>query len=403
MTNRSMPSRLLSLAFTALAATGCTSILPYDGPLERQVLSGAQFAAATPYKLTYGLVDLDSVSVRALDDFDDDRFLETFGLGSSEAGIRIGRGDVLEVTIFEAGPDGLFSTTEQKQVSLPLTVQGDGRISVPYAGAVQAAGRTAEQIRGSILAILRERAVEPDVIVNLQTTVSRSATVVSGEGTSGVVPLTAGDERVLDAIAQAGGLATEPFETLVTLQRGGRTCTMLVQTLIDRPHENIFIKPGDTIILSNDPRSYSAFGAVSKRGVYDLKSAEVSLAEAAAQAQGLDDSRANPQGYFVFRYERESVVRELVRAVQDAQTPVDLQPLHDLLSDHTARDSKGRIPMVYRVNLAQPEAFFVSQRFAIRDKDVIYVARSFSGDISEFLKLVNSTAGVALAAKVLTD
>lgn len=399
------PNRLraLSLVLAMGTASGCTAILPKDGPLEREVLGGAEFVAATAYELSYGLIDLDSITVRALDDFEDDRFLETFGLGSSEAGIRIGRGDVLEVTIFEAGPDGLFSTTEQKQVSLPLTVQGDGRISVPYAGAVQAAGRTAEQIRGSILAILRERAVEPDVIVNLRTTVSRSVTIVSDEGASGVVPLAAGDERVLDAIAAAGGLATPPFETLVTLQRGGRSCTMLVQTLIDRPRENIFVKPGDTIILSNDPRSFSAFGAVTQRGVFDLQSAEVSLAEAAAQARGLDDLRANPQGYFVFRYEREHVVKALVSALEHAQAPIDLEPLHDLLSDHTARDSKGRIPMVYRVNLAEPEAFFVSQRFAIRDKDVLYVARSFSGDISEFLQLVQAGAGVALAVQTLTD
>ena len=390
------------MTVAAGATTGC-SIIPYDGPLERDVLGNAEFVAATEYELSFGLVDLDSVTVKALDDFEDDRFLETFGVGSAEAGIRIGRGDVLEVTIFEAGPDGLFSTTEQKQVSLPLTVQGDGRISVPYAGSVQAAGRTAEQIRGSILAILRERAVEPDVIVNLRTTVSRTVTVVSGQGASGVVPLVAGDERVLDAIARAGGLASPPYETLVTLQRGGRSCTVLMQTLIDRPRENIFVRPGDTLILSNDPRSYSAFGAVTERGVFELESAEVSLAEAAAQARGLDALRANPQGYFVFRYEREHVVRAVVNALEHAGSPVDLEPLHKLLADRTARDSHGRIPMVYRLNLAETDAFFVSQRFAIRDKDVIYVARSFSGDITEFTNLIGSTLGVAVTAKALVN
>ena len=390
------------MTVAAGATTGC-SIIPYDGPLERDVLGNAEFVAATEYELSFGLVDLDSVTVKALDDFEDDRFLETFGVGSAEAGIRIGRGDVLEVTIFEAGPDGLFSTTEQKQVSLPLTVQGDGRISVPYAGSVQAAGRTAEQIRGSILAILRERAVEPDVIVNLRTTVSRTVTVVSGQGASGVVPLVAGDERVLDAIARAGGLASPPYETLVTLQRGGRSCTVLMQTLIDRPRENIFVRPGDTLILSNDPRSYSAFGAVTERGVFELESAEVSLAEAAAQARGLDALRANPQGYFVFRYEREHVVRAIVNALEHAGSPVDLEPLHKLLADRTARDSHGRIPMVYRLNLAETDAFFVSQRFAIRDKDVIYVARSFSGDITEFTNLIGSTLGVAVTAKALVN
>ena len=386
-------------AIMASGLAGC--VIPTDGPLEREVLGGASFVAASQYEMTYGLVDLDAVTVKSLDDFDYTPFLDTFGVGSAAAGIRIGVGDTLDVTIFEAGPDGLFSTVERKQVALPLTVQGDGRISVPYAGAVQASGRTTEQIRSSILAVLRERAVEPDVIVNLRETVSRTVTVVSGEGSSGVVPLVAGDERVLDAVARAGGLATPPFETFVTLQRGGRACTVLVQTLVDHPRENIFLKPDDTIILSNDPRTFAAFGAVQQKGNFEMESARVSLAEAAAQAQGVNALRANPQGYFVFRYEREAVIRKLADHLAHVGDPVDAEPLHDLLADPHVRDSHGRLPIVYRINLRDPDSFFIAQRFAMRDKDVIYLARSLSGDIDEFTNLVTGTAGAIISVNAL--
>lgn len=387
-------SRAVMAAMLAAGLTGC--IIPTDGPLERNVVGNAAFVATSSYDMTYGLVDLDAVTVKSLDDFDYTPFRSTFGLGSASAGTRIGAGDTLNVTIFEAGPDGLFSTVERKQVSLPLTVADDGRISVPYAGSVQAAGRTSEQIRSSILAVLRERAVEPDVIVNLTETVSRTVTVVSGEGGSGIVPLRAGNERVLDAIAAAGGLATPPFETFVTLQRNGRSCTVLVQTLIDRPRENIFLKPGDTLILSNDPRSFSAFGAVEQKGKFDLDSAEVSLAEAAAEARGVNALRANPQGYFVFRYEREHVIKALVKQIEHSGDVVDLEPLHALLADPHVRDRRGRLPIVYRIDLRDPDSFFIAQRFAMRDKDVIYLARSLSGDISEFTNLVRNVAATVV-------
>ena len=368
-----------------LLASGC-QLVPYDGPLEGEVIEKAGFIAASDYQFTYGLIDLDAISVTALDDFDYSPLRETFGLGSAAGGLRIGVGDVLNITIFEAGPDGLFSTTERKQVALPLTVQDNGLISVPYAGTVRAAGRTTEQIRGSILAVLRERAVEPDVIVNIQESVSRTVSVLGAVQTGAVVPLVAGDERVLDVVARAGGPTEPPYATFVTLMRGGRSCTVLLQTLIDKPHENIFVRPGDTVFLSNDPRTFAAFGAVAEKGNLPLDSAEVSLAEAAAEARGVDPTRANPEGYFVFRYERESVVKELA-----AKHLLDDEDIAALLSDPHVRDRHGRLPIVYRIDLGDPDAYFIAKRFAMRDKDVVYVARSFGVDFRQFIDIVGAT------------
>ena len=387
-----LPGLGLTAMLTASLGLGGCMIVPTDGPLEREVLGNADVIAATDVEFTYGLVDLDTISVTALDDFDFSPMRSTFGLGSAAAGIRIGVGDVLNVTIFEAGPDGLFSTTERKQVALPLTVQGSGLISVPYAGTVQAAGRTAEQVRASILAVLRERAVEPDIIVNLDQSVSRSVSVLGAVQQGASVPLVAGDERVLDVVARAGGPTAPPYQTFVTLLRGKRSATILLQELVDRPHENIFVRPGDTVFLSDDPRTVAAFGAVELKGNLELSSAEVSLAEAAAEAQGLDATRANPQGYFVFRYEREAIVRDLA-----SKLLIDEEQLAALLSDHTSRDKHGRIPIVYRVDLSDPDGYFVAKRFAMRDKDVIYVARSFGADLREFVDLVGSSAITAAA------
>jgi protein involved in polysaccharide export with SLBB domain len=64
--------------------------------------------------------------------------------------ITLGVGDVVSVTIFEAEPDGLLIPSDAGArpgdfVTLPdQVVDTDGNITVPYAGKIQAIGRTAE-------------------------------------------------------------------------------------------------------------------------------------------------------------------------------------------------------------------------------------------------------------------
>ena len=70
-------------------------------------------------------------------------FNKTFGLGNGGVNPTIGVGDVLQITIFEAGPDGLFSTQDNKATAVTVTVQPDGRAPVPYIGSVNFAGTDA--------------------------------------------------------------------------------------------------------------------------------------------------------------------------------------------------------------------------------------------------------------------
>ena len=57
--------------------------------------------------------------------------VQTFGFGGGVGTPVIGVGDELSVTIFEAGPDGLFSTTNSKATTIPVIVQPDGHGQIP--------------------------------------------------------------------------------------------------------------------------------------------------------------------------------------------------------------------------------------------------------------------------------
>jgi protein involved in polysaccharide export with SLBB domain len=75
--------------------------------------------------------------------------------------ITLGIGDVVSVTIFEAGPGGLFVPNEPGArpgnfVTLPnQVVDTNGNITVPFAGTIRALGRTQSEVQEAINEALR--------------------------------------------------------------------------------------------------------------------------------------------------------------------------------------------------------------------------------------------------------
>src|SRR6202022_905982 len=82
-----------------------------------------------------------------------------------------------------------------------------GNISIPYAGSIRARGRTQVEVQDAIVAALKNRAIEPQVIVSL---VEQKTSMISilGEGRSARIPANATPERMLDVISRAGMTTT---------------------------------------------------------------------------------------------------------------------------------------------------------------------------------------------------
>ncbi|TLY60607.1 MAG: hypothetical protein E6K48_08895 [Gammaproteobacteria bacterium] len=47
--------------------------------------------------------------------------------------------------------------------------------------------------------------------------------------------------------------------------------------------------------------------------------------------------------------------------------------------------------MVYRVDLTDPRAFFLVQRFPVENKDILYVANAPAAQLQKFINLLVST------------
>ena len=372
------------LLSTALA--GCQAV-PGEGPLAGAIVADAgQSGAEIGRKnaTVFDIVDVTGQSARLVSDYVSSTLNRRFGIGGGVGRVVIGVGDALKVSIFEAGSDGLFSTQDSKQTSIDLVVQPDGKAAIPYVGSVRFAGLTLEQARQEILEALKQKAVEPDVIVTSMSTASRNVTVSGAVGKSAVVPLSLVDETINEVIAKAGGPVAQPYETYVTLVRGKKTGTVLLKSIIENPSENIHVKPGDQIFVARDPRRFTILGAVKANQRVEFGANDLNLLEAMGLAGGGSDYALDMKGYFIFRYEEPDVVMSLLGQ----------QRFNEMLRKGMQTDSQGRYPIVYRFDMSKPDSLIVGQTFPIKNRDVIYASRHQSVYFSNFLKFVAQPFGI---------
>ncbi|MEH3144226.1 MAG: polysaccharide export protein [Methylobacterium frigidaeris] len=375
---------------TALAVSGCSNFLPSAGPSTRAVAEGADVQTNQGLLARYEIIDIDPSVVEAMRGRPLDSLLASFGDRRPAVEAVIGIGDTVSVTIWEASTGGLFSgalttdrfTAGSKSALIPpQVVARDGTIMVPYAGRVQVAGRRAIDVQTQIEAELAGKAIEPQVIVNVVMPTSTAVTV-TGEVIAGArIPLSTRGDRLLDVIASAGGVRAPVSETFVRLSRGSTTATVPLTAVVSNPRENIYLRPGDTLTLVRDPQTFMATGATAANYEIPFSAEGITLAQALAKAGGLSDFQADPAGVFVFRFEPSSLVRRLRPGSPLAAAP--------------------QVPVVYRLNMRDPNGLFITQAFRMRNRDVVYVSNAPFADVQKVLSVFSTvTAPVAAGASV---
>lgn len=378
---------LASCTAAAVLLSGC-STLPTAGPTTSDVLKQETANNQT----RFDIVDINSNVIQALLAAPRESFHVRFKKYGKPPQPRIGVGDSIVVSIWEAAGGGLFSASPTDQVSagsrsvtIPEQVVGqDGAISVPFAGRIHVAGRLPLEVQHEIEKRLADKAIEPQVIV----TISKSQTnvvTVNGEVVAGArVPLSIKGDRLLDLIAEAGGAKAPIYETYVRLSRDGVTATIPMEALVSDPAENIYAQPGDVLTLVRRPETFTVFGATGANTQINFPSEHVTLVEALAKAGGLQDLRSDPAGVFLMRFEPPAVVRALGR-----------QPL--------GTGPQGTSPIVYRLDMSDAKAYFLAQRFPIEDKDILYVANADMNELQKFFTLLNTLTGPVITGIVVKN
>lgn len=372
-------SALVAFAASLLSVVGLggCGFIPMSGP------SSLEIRTEHSPTLPYAVVRLDARAVQVLEGFEPDVLGGVFTDRRAPSGIRFGIGDIVNVTIFEAAAGGLFIPLEAgvrpgNFVTLPAqTVDNDGNITVPYAGVVRAAGRTNVQVQNDIVARIKNRAIDPQVVVALAEQRSSLVSVV-GDVRAPLrypMPTTGAQDRITDALTRAGGIAGDGWEIWVMLERDGKRGIVPFANLVYTPVNNIYVQPGDRIYVYREPMRFLAFGATGQQGEFKFDAWKINLAQAVAKAGGLFDLQADPGSVFLYRREPREVAQKL---------GVDM-----------ARFPTGLVPVVYSVSFQDPAGYFHATRVGMRPFDILYVANAPQVDTTKFLNFLNTAMGTA--------
>ena len=242
-------------------------------------------------------------------------------------------------------PAGQFRSAE----TAGNVVGEDGTFFYPFAGVVQAAGRTVEDIREELTKKLSIYIEKVQLDVRVAAYRSQRVYVVGEVLDPGVylvkdIPLT-----VLEAINNAGGVKPESDLRNITLTRKDKAYSINLLSLYEGGDlsQNVLLQHGDVLNVPDD-----AFNKVFVLGEstigqrfrwrprsVKMNKARMTLTEALSEGGGLIQETADAARIFVFR------------------------------------TSLGKSE-IFHLNARSPDAFILAERFPLQPRDVVFVDRA---------------------------
>ncbi|MBZ4023554.1 hypothetical protein CKO11_13915 [Rhodobacter sp. TJ_12] len=272
--------------------------------------------------------------------------------GRGPASPLIRPGDKISLQIWDNSDNSLLTSETQKAVSLTeLDVTPGGTVFVPYAEDVRISGLSPDAARRKIQEALQP--FIPAVQVQLGYAAGRenSVDLVSGVSKPGTYSLPDRNSSVLSMIAQGGGISSSLDNPLVRLMRGGKTYEIRADTLFADASYNTLLRGGDKIVVQEDQRYFTAFGASGNESLVHFQKEEITALEAMSLIGGLNDQRANPKGVLV------------LRAYEPEQLRLD-------------ESGPNQQDVVFVFNLTNGEGLFAARKFRIHPKDTVIVTES---------------------------
>jgi len=157
-----------------------------------------------------------------------------------------------------------------------------------------------------------------------------------------------------------------------------------MQAMLTNPTENVYVRPGDVISVAREPQTFTAAGATGINAVVPFDAIGLTLDQAIARAGGLNDNRADPGGVYVIRYEQAGDYDQLGLRRPDTSATAE-------------------VPVIYRVNMRDPNSFFLAARLPIRNKDVLFVSNASLTEVQKVMAMLLPVLGVGATAAVVTN
>ncbi|HEY9110391.1 MAG TPA: polysaccharide biosynthesis/export family protein [Rhodanobacteraceae bacterium] len=216
-------------------------------------------------------------------------------------GYQIGPGDTLYITVWNHPELTSPAGNQQQAAANGRVVQADGSIFYPFAGKVQAAGKTIEQLRQTLASKLGTYLKNPQVDVSVinygsQRVSLEGAFTNTGPQPVAGVPLTLGE-------AMGKAVVDDPNANLsdVTLTRDGHAYHLDIDKLErEGLAKTIYLKGGDRVFLPyNYHQKVYVMGEVNRPLAVRFSSADITLTEAIGAAGGLNQVTSQGKVYVI--------------------------------------------------------------------------------------------------------
>ena len=134
------------------------------------------------------------------------------------------------------------------QLSQSVQVRPDGKITLPLANDVAAAGRTPSELRDAIVSSLKPFIANPTVTVMVVETVPPVFFVMGEVNAPGTLPLN-GKVDVLQGLAMAKGFTDFANKSDIKIKRGSQVLTFNYKDAVRGKGTPLYLQPGDTIMV----------------------------------------------------------------------------------------------------------------------------------------------------------
>ncbi|WP_308421510.1 polysaccharide biosynthesis/export family protein [Salipiger pallidus] len=283
-------------------------------------------------------------------------------------------GDKLNITIWDSEENSLLTNTAEKSTNLNgVEVGPNGSIFVPYINMVQVRGLTPQMARGRIQDRLVQIAPSAQVQVSLEQGRGSSVDLVGGVSRPGAFTMPSRNYKVLGLIADGGGISPAIRNPQVRLIRGGTTYETSASLLLRDGQRNALLQPGDTVIIEQDDKSFTAIGASGSEDLVYFPKDDLSAMEAIALMGGLSDGRADPKGVLVLRE----------------------YPVRHLRSDGTAPEMQQ---VVFTFDLTSADGLFAARNFHVNPDDTVYATEASLTRTQAVMGIIGSAFGLGQSA-----
>lgn len=265
---------------------------------------------------------------------------------------RIGPHDRLQITVWEhpelndPGGEKILPELAGK------VVDENGELYYPYVGNIPVAGKTVSEVRTLLTRELSKyfRKVKLDVrVLSFQ---SHRAAVVGEVKTPGIQAMNETPLTVAEAISRAGGVNENADMSNVALARDGKLYKIDVLALYEKggTMQNLLLKDGDVLNVPNSKdNKVFVMGEVGKQQALQMNKDRMTLAQALAEAYGVDFNSSRPEEIYVIR-------------------PGDMNP------------------EIFQLNAESPDALILADQFALQAHDTVFVG---TAGVTQFSRVLN--------------